>query len=87
MWRTCYAAPKKNSDECRTAYLISPISIITAVVSFGVHSFVDKGYGVMMLFRLKTMTIAELGKLFHGPVETLQEFTPDSDNHCEHLEK
>jgi hypothetical protein len=56
-------------------------------VSFGVHSFVDKEYGVMMLFRLKTMTIAELGKLFHGPVETLQEFTPDSDNHCEHLEK
>ena len=54
-----------------------PISIITAVVSFGVHSFVDKGYGVMMLFRLKTMTIAELGKLFHGHVETLQEFTPE----------
>jgi hypothetical protein len=46
-------------------------------VSFGVHSFVDKGYGVMMLFRLKTMTIAELGKLFHGHVETLQEFTPE----------
>lgn len=57
--------------------LISPISIITAVVSFGVHSFVDKEYGVMMLFRLKTMTIAELGKLFHGHVETLQEFTPE----------